>query len=148
MTRRVRTILVVISIVIIFLTGWLIKRNITEISQVKNKNVYIELNDSEVSKKIEQRENFIVYLYREDCKICKRFSPVYSKILEEKGMKSFSVDTEKNPIFLEHELGDLYQGTPAVYFYKAGKLEDYFIGNQPQDVIKDYLSKFEKVLEN
>lgn len=110
-----------------------------------NNDSLIQITDTELLDKVKNKEDFILYVYGENCEYCKTFLPKFTNVLNREGFKSLKIPSDKNSAYLDtitNLLGEKFQGTPAVYLYKSGKVIDYFIGDYDENTIKDYLYKF------
>lgn len=139
-----KIILIVGTLIIIILGSIFYYRTINRES--KNEDDTVEQISSDQLRRNEENKNdFVLYVYKDSCEFCKEFYPRYKKIIKSdkyKGLKYVKINSSQNDQFLKEHLGDNYQGTPAVYFYKEGKLVDHFIGSQDDSVVDKYLKKY------
>lgn len=104
----------------------------------------VEITDSTFIEKIENKEDFILYLYGDTCKYCEKFSPIFDITLKNNNLTAYKICSDRNDDYfntLSEKLAEKFQATPAVYFYKDGEIVDYFIGLQNEDIIQKYISK-------
>lgn len=109
---------------------------------------YVKLPDLE--KKVESKENFVVYMYGQNCVYCKKFAPVLEGYLKENKYHIYKMEVEAyaNRLVSEKELNrfqtlieENFQGTPTIYVYENGKISDYIVGNQPKQELAKFVEK-------
>lgn len=148
-TRIVISLSSIFILVILFFIGRVLDNyefSIMPVQTTTNKIEQLESEDFE--KKIKGKENFFIYVYSDFCENCKEFYPNYTEFLDKQDIISYQINSDNNKDFLIKELADKFQGTPAVYFYKDGVLVDYFLGNQPEKIIKKYVKEFTNYTSN
>jgi len=111
--------------------------------QAEGSSMLITLKASEVKEKMDKGDNFSLYVYSDTCVHCKAFSPVLQGYLKENVMQMYRVATttkaEENAV--RQLLGEKFQGTPTIVSFKAGAIADHMVGNQPKDMLAEYVRK-------
>lgn len=89
----------------------------------ENEEDYIhEISIKEVIKKIDNKDDFILYIKQSDCEHCKEFTPTFMSVLRENDIKAYSLNLTN----LSEKDNELYEktfdveGTPTVLFYNKG----------------------------
>lgn len=143
MNKIPKKIVLTLVLVATFLLGILFFRIISQSSRDYKEVVKI-VTPKELDEKLKQKEEFILYVYKDSCEICKEFYPRYEKIIknDSQSKKYIKINSASHSTYVKNILKDKYQGTPAVYFFKKGVLEDYFIGSQSDNTIKHYLNEY------
>ncbi len=109
--------LIIISIIIIVLVGLIIL-----LSEDEEKYLS-EITYNELVEKINNEEDFILYIKQTNCGHCQNFTPNLQKVLTNYKIKAFYLNLTN----LEQEnKKDFYElipvdGTPVVYFYEKGE---------------------------
>jgi thioredoxin-like negative regulator of GroEL len=106
-----------------------------------------EITINTFEKKIYDKENFILYLYAKTCKYCTDFEPELDVALGDNGLFAYKIQNDKNDLYrdyLKQQLGERYQGTPAVYFYINGEIYEYVVGTQDRSILKNYIKKYKE----
>jgi len=106
-------------------------------------SMLITLKANEVKEKIDNGEDFSLYVYSDTCAYCKEFSPVLEGYLKENNVNIYRVATTSAQ---EHKavsdmLGDKFQGTPSVFSFKSGAINDYLVGAQTKEALTKYAQK-------
>ncbi|EFU18513.1 thioredoxin family protein [Enterococcus faecalis] len=139
-----KIILIVGSVIIVCLGSIFYYRTTNRVSKSENDNIE-QLSSKQLLSNEKNKKDFVLYVYKDSCEICKEFYPRYKKIIKTdkyKRLKYVKINSSQNDEFLKDSLGDKYQGTPSVYFYKEGRMIDYFIGSQDDSVVDKYLTKY------
>jgi putative thioredoxin len=81
----------------------------------------------------------VVDLWAEWCGPCKTLGPILEKVIEETGgeVELAKVDVDANP---QISRAFQVQSIPAVYALKDGKVVDGFVGAQPEQAVRDFVS--------
>jgi len=89
----------------------------------ENEEDYIkEIGINEVIKKIDNEDDFILYIKQSDCEHCKEFTPTFMGVLRENNLKAYALNLTN----LSEEDTKLYEetftidGTPTVLFFNEG----------------------------
>ena len=140
-----KKILFIAVVLIIVVTGMICVYDGEE-NRAAYKNIK-EINSENYKQKIEERENFILYVYSDSCKYCDKFKRVFADMLLKNNNMCYEIEYLENKDVLDEKIGEKNQGTPAVYFYINGEIKDYFIGTQDSSVMSDYLQKYDLLKE-
>ena len=108
MKKMLRLLPIFILIVLISGCG---SSNITEISY------------TELEKKLENKESFILEVVQDGCHNCESFSPKFDEILKEYNLKAVSINLTNITQEENQKLSNLYNtsGTPTVIFIEKGE---------------------------
>lgn len=99
---------IIICLVIVFL-----------ISACKSKGSnIISISSSELTKKLNNKETFILYVGNENCSHCVSYKPVLEKVLQDYNIKIYHLDNSKYNV---NEFN--ISGTPTVLFVEKGEEE-------------------------
>lgn len=105
--------------------------NSESIEPVKYSNLSLE----EYQKKIEQKEDFVMYIYKNTCGVCKEMKSQINSAIEESGAKIYALnaDLEENVsigFFEKYKL----EKTPTIVYYENGlekrRLVGYYTNNE------------------
>lgn len=100
-----------------------------------NVDTYQIIDFDVLSSMIESKENFLLYVYQDDCQGCMRFKPILENVIKDRHIYVYGIryqDIKKG-----HELKKI-EATPAIAVYQEGKLrikvdalnnEEYFVDN-------------------
>ena len=83
----------------------------------------IEIKYSDLEKKLENKESFILEIVQDGCSNCESFAPKFNKILKKHGLTAVSINTAKLSSIENSKLETLYNitGTPTVIFIEKGE---------------------------
>ncbi len=116
--KNKKIILIIISIIILGITSiYLIKENLS------NDN-FIKLEYKDVVKKINNKENFILCVSRENCSHCKNYKPKLKKVSNKYNIRIYYTDIDT---YNDKESEDFYKivsfdgATPTTIFFKDGE---------------------------
>lgn len=136
-----KKLLIMIGVIIVLLGAVFFAMNS---GKPDENEIFRFINGQQFQERIENKDDFVVYVYGERCVYCREFAPTIEGYLREKGYTidklEAQTDQENYKIVVE-ELGDKMQGTPAVYVFKDGKVEDYMVGNQTPEVFEGFAGK-------
>lgn len=101
-----------------------------------------EVSMSEVTKKINNKDSFILYVKQTDCTHCKAFTPNFASVLKDTKTKAYVLNVTN----LSDDDRKIYDstinadGTPTVFFYTDGEKSMITLeGEQGKDKIKSVL---------
>jgi len=85
-------------------------------------NNITKITYSELEKKLENKESFILEIVQDGCHNCESFSPKFEKVLNEYNIQAFSINLSNITEEENEKLNNLYNitGTPAVIFIEKG----------------------------
>lgn len=129
---------------IIFLISF-VSAIITKYSLPNEAEYIIEITDKTYLKKLDEKEKFILFLYADSCRFCAKYEPILNKVLKETNIYAYKLQCDKNDSYLKilkEKLNERYQGTPAIYFYINGQVEEYLVGTQDANILKNYLNMY------
>lgn len=88
-------------------------------------NLYISISDSKLESELINKNDIIVYFYKNQCLPCNKFKDTLNKVIEDKNYTIYGIDIEENEkdvINISEKYAIEY--TPTVVIYKDGKEED------------------------
>lgn len=141
-------IIVLVIIAIVAVIGILLIQKFSD-----DKVFFKELNYKELTKKIEDKDSFLLLIKKDDCAYCDLFFPKIEKIINEnKVEKAYYINTSNLSEKEYEELGSLikYNGTPTTVFFDKGTEMDLWTridGNQTTKYIKNRLIKLNYLKE-
>lgn len=98
---------------------------------------------SNLDKKLEKKEDMLVYFYSSTCEHCKRVSPVLVPLAEK-----MNVDMKKVNLweFYQEAYWDKYfiKGTPTLVQYKDGVEEDRLVGEHTKKEYENFINEYKK----
>ncbi len=103
-----------------------------------NNEYLTEINYNTLVKKIDNNEDFILYIKQTDCQHCMKFTPVFEKVLKNYKIKAYYLNLTNLESENRSKLYSIVKvdGTPVVYFFENGKAISTTIdGNKSKDVI-------------
>ena len=115
--KKRRNIIIVISLIIISIAGIVLISNITASNGTLQK-----INYKELTKKINNKENFVLIVSRTDCSHCMSYKPKVKQIAKDYNLIIYYIDfdEEKNKEKFLKEY-NLDGSTPITLFIKNGK---------------------------
>jgi len=128
-----RTILILLALIVVGAGGaWYF----TSLSDSKQADVFEQVTPEKINAKMENKEDFYVYFYSDDCPYCVEFSPKLEEAAKEANKKIQKLDVFEHRTDLEQF--DV-QAWPTLIHYKDGQEKDRLIGNQPVENAKEFL---------
>lgn len=109
--------LIIITLIIISLVGIIV------LLDEDDEKYLSEITYNELVKKIDNEENFILYIKQTNCSHCQKFTPNLQKVLNKYHIKAYYLNLTN----LEDENKESFyklvpvDGTPVVYFYEKGE---------------------------
>lgn len=105
-----------------------------------DKNYYENITISEFEKKLENKENFAIYIYKTDCVACQTFRPIINKVLREQKVTLYAIniaeeENNKLDFFEKYNI----QVTPRMMNYYKGTLTKSFDGVQSEKKLEKFL---------
>lgn len=100
-----------------------------------DKNYQNIILPEDLEKKISSGDEEMVYFFKSDCPYCKRITPILMPLAKDMGVH---IDQYN---LLEFEQGwDQYniKGTPTLVYYKDGKEQARVVGEQKEDIFKQF----------
>lgn len=133
-----KLIALVVAVVVLFVGIYVATTSVTN-----QPTMLITLSASELKEKMDEGENFSLYVYSDDCIYCKQFSPVLEAYLRENETKIYRVATTSPTQHSEVSalLGDKFQATPTLFSFKDGAIADYSIGAKSKTELNEYVQK-------
>jgi len=112
-------------------------------TQANAQSMLVTLQPKEVKEKIDKGEDFSLYVYSDTCQYCKTFSPILETYLKEHDVKIYRVATtlSADNDAVHALLGEKFQGTPSIFSFKDGKIDDYFAGSKSKEELMSYAQK-------
>ncbi|MEC2075578.1 thioredoxin family protein [Metabacillus fastidiosus] len=117
------------------------KLNSLTIKQLDDPNYQNIILPEEVEKKIENKEDFIVYFYSPDCQYCQATTPVLMPVAKEAGVH---IDQFNLMEFKEESTGYNITSTPTLIHFKDGEEAERIVGYQNEGTFKNLLAKWKK----
>mgnify|MGYP002422966189 CR=1 FL=1 len=110
-------------------------------SNNNSSQAYENINIKEYQEKINQKQNFIVYIYSPTCSTCKEFVPTLNSSIKDTKAKVFGLNVakknnNKQSFFKEQNI----EVTPSLIKYNKGKEQDRRIGKIPEKELKKFLN--------
>lgn len=102
-----------------------------------------EINFEEYSKKIDEKEEFVLLVYRTGCQHCEAFEPKMNEIIKKSNIKIYSINiadmSEKEYQILKSKI--YTTGTPTLVHFKDGKYDanNKIVGNKDMEYILKFL---------
>ena len=121
--------ILILLIIPILVTGC--NKNMSQIKSIKY---------SELEKKLENKETFILEIARDGCHNCESFTPKFNNILKKYNLKAFTINISNLTEEDNNKLTNLYNitGTPTVIFINDGQeisISRRIIGDVEKDKI-------------
>jgi len=112
-------------------------------TQANAQSMLVTVKPSEVKEKIDKGEDFSLYVYSDTCQHCKTFSPILEAYLKDNNVKIYRVATtlSGDSEAMGAILGEKFQGTPSIFSFKDGKIDDYFAGAKSKEELMAYAQK-------
>ncbi|WP_430510677.1 thioredoxin family protein [Gottfriedia solisilvae] len=127
----------VLILVVAISTYFLTNNKVTE----AKKNTY-ELSQKELTNRLKEKKETVVYFYRTDCEYCKKADPMIKETSKANNVKIYRLDVNKyDGIWEERNIS----GTPIIVWYKDGYEISRLEGLKTQDM---YYRWFKALSEN
>ncbi|WP_339266094.1 thioredoxin family protein [Paenibacillus sp. FSL K6-1330] len=103
--------------------------------------LYNNIDLSELQQKIENNEDFIIYIYGNSCRACQNFKPIINRVIttQKINLLALNVDEEKNRNinFLKE---NSISKTPTLLNYKKGGIHKKMEGIISEKEFEDFLN--------
>lgn len=131
-------ITLIISILVI---GLILFWSLTNLIKIE-RNLYIDVESSEVQAMSNEKSDFVVYFYQKSCVTCKKVKPIINQYIKDNNQDIYAVDinNDKNQSYIANNID--IQATPTVIFYKNGKETNRIVGDFNK---KDLTKKLEYI---
>lgn len=117
------------------------KGNNISVSHKKNSHEKIDITYDEYTKKLENKESFVLLLYQTGCSHCESFEPKINNIIKEFDLTIYSLNlanlSEKEYAIVKNKT--FINGTPTTVFIKDGSADEKMIGDKDEQDIIDFL---------
>ena len=143
--KKINTKLTIIIILVIAcLVCLLILLNSMGLISFKKKyTTYIDIDYTELMEKIDNKEDFILFIYQTGCSHCESFEPKLNKVIKKYNLEIYAINLKdlddiqyekvKNRTFVS--------GTPTTVYFKGGKKEDKITGDKSLEKLISFLKK-------
>lgn len=102
---------------------------------------YKELTYNQYTKKITDKDTFIILLYQTGCTHCEDFEPKLNKVISAYNLNIYALNlaniSEKEYAIVKNKT--FIDGTPTTVYIKEGKYDSKLIGNKDEQTIIDFL---------
>lgn len=91
-------------------------------SQDEEKYIH-DITLNEVTSKIKNKDNFILYIKQTDCEHCKAFTPNFISVLSENNIEAYTLNISNLTDKEQETYNELFdvEGTPTVLFFDKGE---------------------------
>lgn len=103
-----------------------------------NQNAYTDVSLAQVQEKIDNKEDFVLYVYSPTCSYCTKFKPVLNGIINDNNVTVYAIDSSKTENRDDVMLKD---GTPALIVYEDGVETSRQVGYKDNDTTVKFLKK-------
>lgn len=110
-------------------------------NNTQDSKVYTMMTVSDLEQKMNDKESFTVYLYSPTCSHCIEFNPILEKFLTDNNYKIGKLNVDDGYSDLSRLLGDKFQGTPSIFTFKDGEIQDYSVGKKSAEELVKYQKK-------
>lgn len=95
-----------------------------------NATTFVDIDLDEYNAKLKNKDDFILFVYSNDCTACKMFKPKLESVIQEKHLIVYGIET--NAIVGVGKDNDLYKlkYTPTIIIYKEGKNIFYSLSDE------------------
>lgn len=143
--KKINTKLTIIIILVIAcLVCLLILLNSMGLISFKKKyTTYIDIDYTELMEKIDNKEDFILFIYQTGCSHCESFEPKLNEVIKKYNLEIYAINLKdlddiqyekvKNRTFVS--------GTPTTVYFKDGKKEDKITGDKSLEKLISFLKK-------
>lgn len=143
--KKINTKLTIIIILVIAcLVCLLILLNSMGLISFKKKyTTYIDIDYTELMEKIDNKEDFILFIYQTGCSHCESFEPKLNEVIKKYNLEIYAINLKdlddiqyekvKNRTFVS--------GTPTTVYFKDGKKEDKITGDKSLEKLMSFLKK-------
>lgn len=119
-----KVIISLISLILIVVIGLVFYTKMFKIE----KPLYTKINTQQIEKMKNEKKDFTVYLYQENCAGCKRMKPIINEYIKENDDKIYAIDVNNSDDvkYLSNKLK--VKETPTFVFYENGEEKNREIG--------------------
>ncbi|MHA7138151.1 thioredoxin family protein [Rossellomorea arthrocnemi] len=112
-------------------------------SNTLDKPKYTNINLDEYKNKINNKENFLIYVYKTSCSVCQETKPLLNEVIEKENATILAMNSEEEgnlerSFFEEQKL----EKSPTIIFYSNGMEEDRIEGYHSQKEINSFVTKY------
>ena len=128
--------------------GYVVSKDFKE----SNVKTYQNIDYEEYTKKINNKETFLLFVWQEGCSHCEAFEPVLKNVISKLNIKVYGLDLRS----LSEEEYSVFKnktfvtGTPSTLLIKDGKYlgSDYkLVGDKSEDELLEFLKSIEVIKE-
>lgn len=120
------------------ITTHAVNDNIKSEASVKT---YKELTYDQYTKKINDKDTFIILLYQTGCSHCESYEPKLNKVISDYDLNVFALNlanlSDKEYAIVKNKT--FISGTPTTVYIKEGKYDSKIIGDKDEQQIIDFL---------
>lgn len=143
--KKINTKLTIIIILVIAcLVCLLILLNSMGLISFKKKyTTYIDIDYTELMEKIDNKEDFILFIYQTGCSHCESFEPKLNEVIKKYNLEIYAINL-KNLDDIQYEKvknRTFVSGTPTTVYFKDGKKEDKITGDKSLEKLMSFLKK-------
>lgn len=133
-----KKIILILPLLLVIIIIGLYVVNSESIESVNYSNVSLE----EYKNKLERKDDFIMYVYKTSCGVCREMKPQINAAIEKSGAEvlALNADDEKNisvSFFKKYEI----EKTPTLVFYEEGLEVDRLVGYYNEDDLLKFLQE-------
>lgn len=134
-----KIILIILSIVLLITTFiWFSSRNNHAIYDTTR--VFVKISIEELEQKIENNDDFSLYIYKENCTYSKEFNPILIPYLQEHNQTIFIISSKKERNALEDITQQKFEVTPNIFTFQDGQIVDYISGLPSESMLEDFFN--------
>lgn len=121
MIKLKKTYLIIVGIILTILLG-----TILYFTLKPKENNLIEIDGTELLKKLENKETFILVFTQTGCVHCSEYKPILNRVLTENNIKAYEINRnnlEKEEETIKNKVNELFNinGTPMTLFINDGE---------------------------
>ncbi|MGU3373084.1 thioredoxin family protein [Bacillus mycoides] len=110
------------------------------------KPLYKNVSMKGYKQKMDDKEDFIIYIYSPTCTFCKSFKPTLNETIKETDLKILALDTSvsdnlDNTFFNKYKI----EHTPTLIYYSRGEEKDRREGNISKKDLLEFLEPYRNV---
>lgn len=107
---------------------------------------FIELNNTSLEDKINNKEDFTVYIGKPTCQECTEFEPILKNVLDDIDKEIYYYNTDNAREDNEDLMIDLLETlnvkvVPTIINLNNGSIQDKIVGSYPESDLKEFLQK-------
>ncbi|MCA1060835.1 thioredoxin family protein [Rossellomorea aquimaris] len=117
-------------------------------SSTLDKPMYTNINLEEYKNKLNNEENFLIYVYKTSCPVCQETKPLLNEVIEKEKVTILAMNSEEEgnlekSFFEKQKL----EKSPTIIFYNNGIEEDRIEGYHSQKEISSFVTKYKSKAE-